>query len=81
MSGDRDFLQSLHAQLCESLAARVKESKNDPEKPLTAAEIAAISKFLKDNNITATIPNTAAGQDIINEFPFPITDENGKRLN
>lgn len=53
-----DVLAELHAKLAEKMKAKLESGE------ATAADFAAIAKFLKDNNIEADLrdPNSAAGQ-------------------
>ncbi len=70
-AGTTREMRDLHGALTAALADRVKEAKTSPEKPLTAAEVAAIAKFLKDNGITAVLENSQDGRELVGSFPFP----------
>lgn len=72
---DRAALEVLHEKLTEQIADRLEEAKGNPEKPLGAAEITAIAKFLKDNNITAVVAKSPAGRRALKALPFEHTDE------
>lgn len=63
---DESTLDLLHAGLAAALQKRL-----DSGDPLTAAEVTAFAKFLKDNNITALPTSTrmtplAAGLEALN---------------
>ena len=52
---------------------RLKDIEAGAE-PLSAAEIAAYSKFLKDNGVTIDLPSSAQdtpGRSLIKSIPFP----------
>ena len=53
MAANSDKLGALHAMLAECMMNELRwYSEQDPPMPVPAATMAAVAKFLKDNNIT-----------------------------
>lgn len=77
MSADkttRQKMEDIHDALVDALAARVTSAAEKKE-PLPAAEITAIAKFLKDNNITALIGKSPAGKNLLKALPFAVGEQ------
>jgi len=59
-----DLLASLHNELARGMLERLQSGE-----PLTAAEWSAIAKFLKDNDITCEVAQSAPLQDLVGAIP------------
>lgn len=75
---NEELLNSLHLMTAEKLARLLKESEGEPELQLKV--IKEISKFLKDNNVSADVevsrPLRELEQQIkIAELPFDVGEE------
>lgn len=60
-----DQLDVLHNMLSDAWKVRLTEAKQDPDKPLTAAEATSLAKFLADNGVkgSAQSPRIAPIQE------------------
>ena len=75
-SGSRALLEKLHGLLADSFVTRLEEDKKDAI-PTDAATLGAISKFLKDNEVTADPADNTELADLKQQF----MDLQGQRQN
>jgi hypothetical protein len=76
-SAKKEQLVSIHEKLATSIEKRVKSASEEDGDPLTAAEITAIAKFLKDNGEVIDLPSSppeTPGKSI-GHMPFPTRPE------
>ena len=74
--GTRVLLEKLHGLLADSFVHRLEEDKRD-KIPTDAATLGAISKFLKDNEVTADPADNTELADLKQQF----MDLQGQRQN
>lgn len=75
-----DIFADIHKDMAESVLTRVREAKSGSGEPLSAAEVNAITKFLKDNDITVeNLPGKSNAADRLAKelasVPFSAEDE------
>lgn len=75
-----DILNEIHSGLADHLAGRIRDAQKPGGEPLTAQEINAISKFLKDNHIEATPAAGTPFGGLVDSLP-EYDDDNNKIIN
>lgn len=63
-------LNKIYDLYIESLISRLEQ-----DEPLTAAEMSAIGRFLKDNNISALPTPGSSLENLIDSLPFDVEHE------
>lgn len=79
-STDHETLDRIHRLLASAMEARLEYVK---EEPLTAAEITAYAKFLKDNGVAIDLtaaPSNTPGKAMV-DIPFPQIENQTERVN
>lgn len=74
MATKPEIMEQIHELLSQGILDLIEAAKDREEPGLTAAEMNAISKFLKDNGIEAVKGNDSKAFSIVKGLPFPTAD-------
>lgn len=82
MAADSSKLGALHAMLAECMMNELRwYSEQDPPMPVPAATMAAVAKFLKDNNITCDPTDAKDLEALREQFQAQLKDKRKSMTN
>lgn len=69
MAASEELLGLIHDGLAQGMLDRIREARENPDKPLTPQEMSVFVKFLKDNGIEAVAVENDKLRNIAKELP------------